>query len=93
MQQVDLIDPQVIVTLGNFATRVILDRQVSISRVRGQKEVWRGRTVIPTFHPAAALHGGGEGGPQMRALREDFATIKAALEEVPPVVEEQLGLF
>jgi DNA polymerase len=93
MQQVDLIDPRVIVTLGNFATRVILARQVSISRVRGQKEVWRGRTVIPTFHPAAALHGGGDGGPQMRALREDFATIRAALGEAPPAVEEQLGLF
>lgn len=93
LQQVDLIDPRVIVTLGNFATRVMLQRQVSISRVRGQKEVWRGRTVIPTFHPAAALHGGGEGGPQMSALREDFATIRAALEEATPAVEEQLGLF
>lgn len=92
MKQVELVDPTVIATLGNFATRVILDRPVAISRVRGQRSVWHGRTVIPTFHPAAVLHGGGDAGPQMRALREDFAAIKETL-AAPPAVEEQLGLF
>jgi uracil-DNA glycosylase len=92
----EAIRPRVIVTLGNFATRVILDRQVSISRVRGQRFEIDGRTVIPTFHPAAILHGGGESSSQMAALRSDFQTIKAVLEEPPPVsvaAEEQLGLF
>ena len=37
LEQVRLIDPTVVVTLGNFATRVILDRQVGITRVRGQR--------------------------------------------------------
>jgi DNA polymerase len=92
-EQVDLIDPDIIVTLGNFATRYILDRPSSISRVRGQRFIWRGRTVIPTFHPAAVLHGGGDASTQMQALREDFRTIKEALAERPEVVEEQLGLF
>jgi uracil-DNA glycosylase family 4 len=92
--QVENIRPRVIVTLGNFATRVILDRPVSISRVRGQRFEWQGRTVIPTFHPAAILHGGGESSSQMAALRSDFATIKQVAAEPPPVpVEEQLGLF
>ncbi|MFL5737409.1 MAG: uracil-DNA glycosylase, partial [Actinomycetota bacterium] len=62
-EQVQLIDPVIVMTLGNFATRVILDRQVSISRVRGQRFEMGGRTVVPTFHPAAILHGGGEAGP------------------------------
>jgi DNA polymerase len=94
--QLDNIRPRVVVTLGNFATRVILDRQVSISRVRGQRFEVDGRTVIPTYHPAAILHGGGEASSQMSALRSDFITIRQILAEPPPVpvaAEEQLGLF
>ena len=86
--------PRVIVTLGNFATRFVLGKPVSISRVRGQRFDIGGRTVIPTFHPAAVLHGGGQAGPQMGALRSDFANLKAVLEEPrPDPPEEQLGLF
>lgn len=93
LEQVSLIEPRIIVTLGNFATRFVLDRPASISRVRGQRFTWRGRTVIPTFHPAAVLHGGGEASSQMTALRTDFQAIRAALAELPEPVEEQLGLF
>jgi DNA polymerase len=92
-EQVELIDPVVVVTLGNWATRFILDRQISISRVRGQRFPWNGRTVIPTFHPAAILHGGGENSSQMTALRMDFQAIRQALAERPAPTEEQLGLF
>jgi uracil-DNA glycosylase family 4 len=94
--QLENIQPTLIVTLGNFATRVILDRQVSISRVRGQRFQVDGRTVIPTFHPAAILRGGGEASTQMAALRSDFRTIRSVLEEPQPVTvaaQEQLGLF
>lgn len=94
---IDLVDPRVLVTLGNFATRFILDRKVAISRVRGERHLWQGRTVIPTFHPAAVLHGGGDRSPQMQGLREDFATVRRILDEErrapAPQVEEQLGLF
>ena len=95
-EQLALIRPSVIVTLGNFATRFVLDRMVSISKVRGQRFVIDGRTVIPTFHPAAILHGGGMASKQMQALRDDFAEIRRALDERPepePEPEEQLGLF
>jgi uracil-DNA glycosylase family 4 len=94
--QLETIRPRVIVTLGNFATRFLLDRQVSISRVRGQRFTIDGRTVIPTFHPAAVLHGGGESGAQMAALRSDFRLIRDVLDEPvpePAMAEEQLGLF
>ncbi len=93
LEKVQLIQPRIVVTLGNFATRFVLDKPVSISRVRGQRFTWQGRTVIPTFHPAAVLHGGGEASSQMTALRVDFQAIKAALAEQPEPVEEQLGLF
>jgi len=92
-EQIELVDPRVIVTLGNFATRFMLDKPVSISRVRGQRFALEGRTVIPTFHPAAILRGGGEASTQMAALRSDFQEIKRALAEMPEPVEEQLGLF
>jgi uracil-DNA glycosylase family 4 len=92
-EQIALIEPRVIVTLGNFATRFMLDKPVSISRVRGQRFPQEGRTIIPTFHPAAILRGGGEASTQMVALRSDCQVIKRALAEVPEPVEEQLGLF
>src|SRR5436190_11611120 len=88
--------PRVIVTLGNFATRFVLGKPVSISRVRGQRFEIDGRVVIPTFHPAAILHGGGEASSQMTALRSDFELIRQAAAEArpePEPEEEQLGLF
>lgn len=78
--QIEFIKPKVIVTLGNFATRFMLERQVSISRVRGQKFEAFGATVIPTFHPASALHSGGVGSPAWAAIRSDFDVIKAELD-------------
>ncbi|HWC31981.1 MAG TPA: uracil-DNA glycosylase [Actinomycetota bacterium] len=97
LRQIELVDPKVIVTLGNFATRVILDRPVSISRVRGTKSSFHGRLVIPTFHPAAVLRSGGDASAPMRAIREDLRVVREALDEArvtaPAVPEEQLGLF
>lgn len=97
-EHVELVDPRVVCTLGNFATRVILDRPVAISKVRGERHAWQGRMVIPTFHPAAILRGGGDASRAMTQIREDFATIRQALDEASvagggPVLEEQLGLF
>ena len=86
-ERIEIIDPSVIVTLGNWATRFVLGPQVSISRVRGQRFPWKGRTVIPTFHPAAILHGGGEASNQMAALRADFQLMRTALAERPVPVE------
>ena len=99
--------PKVIVTLGNFATKFILEMPTGITRARGHKYKRRGATVIPTFHPAAALRGGRFGGlSPIDAIREDFKMVRAALDEVPqPPVQpvaarqeaedpaEQLGLF
>jgi uracil-DNA glycosylase len=97
MDQIRLVDPRVIATLGNFATRFILGRPTAISRVRGQRHAIDGRVVIPTFHPAAILRGGGDSSTQMEAIRSDFREMRTALQEarqtVGAVIEEQLGLF
>ena len=79
VEQVSLIQPRVIVTLGNFATKFVLSTSVGITRLRGQVHDWHGRTVIPTFHPAAILHGGGEKSRQFQLLREDFGLIQQTL--------------
>ncbi len=68
-------------TLGNFATKFVLNTTIGITRLRGQVHEWHGRTVIPTFHPAAILHGGGEKSRQFQLLREDFGLVRRTLDE------------
>ena len=90
-QQVKLVDPQVVVTLGNFASKLLLKTSTGITRLRGQAYPWWGRHVVPTFHPAAALRGGDRVTAQMR---EDLAIARDLLGEAPPPPPaEQLGLF
>jgi DNA polymerase len=74
--QLELVDPRVVVTLGNVATRVLLGTDQSISSLRGRVHEWRGRAFVPTFHPAYALRGGGTVVAQMRA---DLVRAKQAL--------------
>ncbi len=107
-RQIELIEPRLVATLGNFATKLLSGRPAGITRVHGhEQEVTLGsRTVLlyPLYHPAAALYT-----PSMlKVLEEDFARIpeileqaveKPAVNEDPaPVVEAepesvQLGLF
>ena len=84
IEQVSLIQPSVIVTLGNFATKFVLQTQQGITRMRGSVYPWHGRKVIPTFHPAAILHGGGEKSRQFSDLQEDFELIKRTLATPKP---------
>jgi uracil-DNA glycosylase family 4 len=74
--------PTVIVTLGNFATRYILEEQIGITRARGRRYERRGAVVIPTFHPAAALRGGRFGGmTPIDAIRQDLQLVRRVLDE------------
>lgn len=100
--QLEHMKPKVIVTLGNFATRFILEEQIGITKARGRVYQRRGASVVPTFHPAAALRGGRFGGiSTMDALRQDMHTVRTLLDraeqEEPrseaPSDSEQLGLF
>jgi len=53
--QIDAVRPKVIVALGKPATSLLLGRDVSITRVRGIWQDYRGHPVMPTFHPAFLL--------------------------------------
>lgn len=74
--QIEFIDPKVIITLGNFAAKLLLETTTGITKLRGSEYPFRDRLLIPTFHPAAALRGGGTVLAQMRA---DFVRAKLAL--------------
>jgi uracil-DNA glycosylase len=82
VEQVSLIQPSLIVTLGNFATKYVLNTTTGITRLRGQVFPWHGRRVIPTFHPAAVLRGGGEGSRQFGEFRGDFGLVRRTLDEI-----------
>jgi DNA polymerase len=108
-RQIELIEPVLVATLGNFATKLLSGRPAGITRVHGHpQEVTLGVRRVqlyPIYHPAAALYT-----PSMlKVLEEDFARIpqlldlslaEAAAEPEPvaePAAEEpesvQLGLF
>lgn len=74
--QIEIIDPKVIVTLGNFATRLILSTREGITKMRGREHRWHDRVVVPTFHPSAALRSGG--GQVLAQMRADFVRAKLA---------------
>jgi uracil-DNA glycosylase len=83
-QQVELIQPRVIATLGNFATKLLTGNRAGITKVRGTPQVHElgGITVflMPLLHPAAALRT-----PALvETLREDFAKLPALLQQQPP---------
>ena len=82
-QQVALIGPVVILTLGNFATKALLETDEGITRLRGRTFPFGpdGTVLVPTFHPAAALRGGGEVVAKMRA---DFVRARAMLDDAAP---------
>ena len=87
VQQVSLIQPRVIVTLGNFATKFVLQTAQGITRMRGRTYPWHGRTVVPTFHPAAILRGGGESSRQFLEFRDDFELVRETLVTLNPEPE------
>jgi uracil-DNA glycosylase family 4 len=87
-KQLELIQPRVVGTLGNFATKLLTGSRAPISKVRGGPQVHSiaGVTVflMPLFHPAAALRT-----PSLlETLRDDFRKLPALLEETPPEMAE-----
>ena len=83
--QVAFIDPKVVVTLGNFATKLLLGTKEGITKLRGQQFPYRtgsmperpeGSVLVPTLHPSAVLR---NGGTALANARADFVKAKRAL--------------
>ncbi len=102
LQQIEMIQPKVVCTLGNWATRTLLEKNVGITKVRGQAIRREKFVIFPLLHPAAALHQGNLREP----LEEDFRKLKAYLDQAdapappasssvsadPPVHSQQLQM-
>ena len=88
-RQLEIVNPAVVVTLGNFATRLLRGDPAPIGKVRGRPEIVsvgsRQVRLFPVFHPAAALYRR----PNLEVLESDFAEIPGLLALGPP---EQLPL-
>ncbi|MBT9132496.1 MAG: hypothetical protein DDT33_01014 [Firmicutes bacterium] len=93
LQQIEVIKPKVVCTLGNFATQVILGKKVPISRVRGTPTLTKEFFVFPLYHPAAVLHQRW----MLEPLEKDFQKLREFLNSpisVPQLQKaEQLDLF
>jgi uracil-DNA glycosylase len=70
LAQLEVIDPQLIVTLGRHSTNCFLP-DVQISKVHGVPQHWQGYTILPLYHPAAALYNS----KMRQTLLDDFAAI------------------
>jgi hypothetical protein len=84
LTKIELLQPRVICTLGNFATKLLRGEPTGITRLHGRDEVRvvgrRAVRLYPLFHPAAALYTPAN----VEVLRADFARIPALLALEPP---------
>jgi uracil-DNA glycosylase family 4 len=76
-EQLDIIQPKLIVTLGRHSMDVLLPG-LKISQVHGQPKRYKGSVYLPLFHPAAALYNGG----MRQTLIDDFALIPVILKKI-----------
>lgn len=76
-QQIELINPQVIVTLGNPSTRFLLNTMEGITKLRGKWQNYNGIAVMPTYHPSFLLRNGGDAGntPHKRDVWNDMKQV------------------
>lgn len=80
-RQLALVDPLLVVTLGLTAAVWALGRGITLGGVRGRLHPYRGRQLLATYHPSAALRFGPKGRPRA-AMVEDFAFAAASLPEL-----------
>lgn len=77
-EQLNVIQPKLIVTLGRHSTEVLLPPGLKISQVHGQPKRYMGKVFLPLFHPAAALYNGA----MRQTLIDDFAQIPVILKKI-----------
>ena len=88
-QQIDIIQPKVLVALGATAVEGLLGKPVSITKLRGQWQNYRGTPLMPTFHPSFLLRP--ENAARKREVWEDMLQVMQKLEM--PITEKQRNYF
>ena len=76
-KQIEIINPEFICTLGNSSAKTLLNTEIGISKLRGKFVEYKGRKLMPTYHPAALLRN-----PSLKKdVWEDMKMILAAMNE------------
>jgi DNA polymerase len=88
-EQIDLIQPKVIVALGGTAIEGLLGKTSGITRLRGQWQTYRGIALMPTYHPSFLLRP--ENGGKKRDVWEDMLQVMDKL--TLPISEKQRNYF
>ncbi|MDH5716601.1 MAG: uracil-DNA glycosylase [Spirochaetia bacterium] len=78
-EQIKIIQPKIIITLGNPSTKFLLKTDTGITKLRGNWGNFQNIPVMPTYHPSFILRNGGEKSPLKRLVWED---IKKVLEKL-----------
>jgi uracil-DNA glycosylase family 4 len=91
LSQIEIIEPVVVCSMGNFATKTLTGRRDGITKLKRKVIRVGGTFVFPIYHPAAALHRGN----LYDEVRQDFRALKEFLESPKPLVDEppQMELF
>ncbi|MFB6145813.1 MAG: uracil-DNA glycosylase family protein [Candidatus Nanohaloarchaea archaeon] len=71
-KEIENVDPEVIITLGNFASRQMLNTKKGISQIHGRLFSRNGRKIMPVYHPAATLYDRSKGPELEKDLRKAF---------------------
>lgn len=71
-QEIENVDPEIIITLGNFPSRHILDTKKGISQIHGRIFTRDGQKIMPVFHPAATLYDRSKGPELEKDFRKAF---------------------
>jgi uracil-DNA glycosylase len=74
-KQIDIIRPEVIITLGNPSTKFILKTDEGITRMRGKFADFNGIKVMPTYHPSYILRNGGDKSPLKKDVWDDIKQV------------------
>lgn len=72
LEQIEIIQPKVIVALGNPATKFLLNTKEGITTLRGKWSEFRGIPVMPTYHPSYILRNGGENSQVQKEICNDL---------------------
>jgi uracil-DNA glycosylase family 4 len=88
MEQIKIIDPKIICTMGRFSTQLLLDTNKGISSLRGKIFRIENRIIMPINHPAAALYAPSK----MGVLEEDFQKIKRLIDSDGEISDLEEGV-
>lgn len=82
VRQIELIKPKIIITLGNPATKFILNTKEGITKLKGNIYYYQNIPVVPTYHPSYVLRNGGENSPLKKDVWQDLKIVLKLMQDL-----------